>query len=271
MTHVLSTHFPPVFRNASFATYIRCHDDIGWAITEEDAEALPHISGPGHRHFLSDFYSGKFPSSFARGGIFQENEETGDRRNSGSFASLAGLEAAKESGDAAQVAAALQRILMGHALISSFGGMPLLYMGDEIGLLNDYSFSANADHAHDNRWMHRPKMDWQRANAPTGIERELLEGVKAIIARRKQTPVLAATSPTRIVRLANPALFAFARQGDGETLVCVFNFTNAWQNAAEETLREAGMRECFDHLGNGQVPIYDRMVPVAPYGRLWLR
>ena len=151
MNHVLSTHFPESFRNSSFATYLRCHDDIGWAITEEDASAFPHMSGPGHRRFLADFYSGQHEGSFARGGIFQENAETGDRRNSGSFASLAGLEAAKLANDIPAISTAIQRILMGYALMCSFGGMPLLYMGDEIGLLNDYEFNKVVDHANDNR------------------------------------------------------------------------------------------------------------------------
>jgi amylosucrase len=270
MTYVLSTHFPPVFRNASFATYIRCHDDIGWAITEEDAAAIPNMSGPGHRRFLSDFYSGTFPSSFARGDIFQENEETGDRRNSGSFASLAGLEAAKTTNEASQIAAAIQRMLMGYALICSFGGLPLLYMGDEIGLLNDESYKTSKDKVHDNRWMHRPKMDWKLAKTPVGAERELLDGVKAIIARRKALPVLAATSPTHIQRLGNTALFAFSRRGDGESLLCIFNFTNAWQSVSELSLRQAGVIACFDKLGQGAVPITNGQIAVAPYGRMWL-
>ena len=46
-----------------------------------------------HRRFLSDFYAGEFPGSWARGLVFQENPATGDRRISGSLASLAGLEA----------------------------------------------------------------------------------------------------------------------------------------------------------------------------------
>ncbi len=69
MNYVLSTHFPESFRNASFATYIRCHDDIGWAITEEDASAFPHMSGPGHRRFLRIFIPVSMLAA-SRGGIF---------------------------------------------------------------------------------------------------------------------------------------------------------------------------------------------------------
>ncbi len=270
MNHVLSTHFPERFRNASFATYMRCHDDIGWAITEEDAGAFLHISGPGHRRFLADFYSGKHIGSFARGDIFQENAETGDRRNSGSFASLAGLEAAKLTNDIVGISTAIQRILMGNALMCSFGGMPLLYMGDEIGLLNDYDFKKIADHANDNRWMHRPKMDWDVANAPRWPELELLSGVKHIIARRKAASCLAATHPTRILQSGNASIFMFARLGDEKTVVCVFNFADTWQRLPADLLRGHGVELFQDELGGGIVALQDGFVPVAPYGRLWL-
>ncbi len=99
MTHVLRTHFPTVLPNATYATYIRCHDDIGWAITDEDAARDGHV-GAGHRAFLSDFYEGGFPGIVrARGAV---SGERGDRRQAdvGSFASLAGLERALAEGDA---------------------------------------------------------------------------------------------------------------------------------------------------------------------------
>src|SRR5690606_2153102 len=137
-------------------TYIRCHDDIGWAVTDEDAAAVG-LNGHLHRGFLSDFYEGVFPLSYARGALFQYNEKTGDKRISGTFASLAGLERA---GDGQAERMAVERILLGHALIASYGGIPLIYMGDEIALLNDWSYLRMPEHAHDSRWLHRPRMDW---------------------------------------------------------------------------------------------------------------
>ena len=84
--------------STAWATYLRCHDDIGWAVLDEDAAALGW-SGFAHRRFLADFYAGKFPGSFARGEVFQDNPVTGDRRTSGTLASLAGLEDALAAGD----------------------------------------------------------------------------------------------------------------------------------------------------------------------------
>jgi amylosucrase len=270
MTYILRTHFPESFKNASFATYIRCHDDIGWAITEEDAEAVPHVSGPGHRRFLADFYSGRHPGSFARGGIFQENEETGDRRNSGSFASLAGLEAGEAARNEGEIAAAIQRMLMGVALVASYGGMPLLYMGDEIGLLNDYDYVKQPDHAHDNRWMHRPRMDWAAAMHPQGPEAALFAGVKHIIARRKAVPHLAAGNPTRVLDPGHKSVFAFARLSDVGPLIGLYNFSEFWLELPEAQLRAQGATRFHDMLSDGKIDIKNGRIAVAPYGRVWL-
>jgi amylosucrase len=270
MTHTLRTHFPESFRNACWATYMRCHDDIGWAITEEDADAIPGTSGPGHRRFLSDFYSGEFAGSFARGGIFQENELTGDRRNSGSFASLAGLEAAIENQNNEEANLAVQRMLMGTALMCSFGGLPLLYMGDEVGLLNDYSFVEVVEHAHDNRWLHRPMMDWALVEKPTAIVQELLTGVKHIIQQRKGTPHLASNVPTRIIDTSNKKLFAFIRPADEGNLIAIFNFTDDWTEISAEVLRSNGITNFKDTLGGGKLTPTKNQIAIAPYGRLWL-
>ena len=273
MTHTLRTHFPESFRNACWGTYIRCHDDIGWAITEEDADAIPGTSGPGHRRFLADFYSGAFKGSFARGGIFQENALTGDRRNSGSYASLAGLELALENQDLAAAALAVQRMLMGYALMCSFGGVPLLYMGDELGLTNDYGFVDVPEHAHDNRWLHRPLMDWKKlkeAESGKGPVADLLAGVKHILARRKATPQLASQVPTRIIETGNEKLFAFIRLADDGPLAGLFNFTDQWTSISAARLRREGLTEFKDLLGGGTAAIHAEALAVAPYGRMWL-
>ena len=148
--------------STAWATYLRCHDDIGWAVLDEDAAALGW-SGFAHRRFLADFYAGKFPGSFARGEVFQDNPVTGDRRTSGTMASLAGLEDALASGDTGLVELAVRRILLGHALIFGYDGIPLLYMGDELGMLNDHGYLDDPALAADNRWLHRPAMDWEAA------------------------------------------------------------------------------------------------------------
>ncbi len=273
MTHVMATHFPTQLTNATYATYIRCHDDIGWAVTDEDARAVG-ISGPAHRAFLSDFYDGTYPGSFARGALFQFNPATGDKRISGSFASLAGLERAEAAGDAAGVEMAVQRILMGHALIASFGGIPLLYMGDEIALTNDYGYREVKAHAHDSRWLHRPAMDWaraERAEAGDGVAAQVLDGTRHILARRRATPELHGAYPTEIADSFHAGLFAFVRRAPAGPLVCVFNFTETWAYLPGAWARHHGVRRFHDALSDADVVLHDDRIALPPYARVWLR
>ena len=273
MTHVLRTHFPEGFRRASFATYIRCHDDIGWAVTPEDAAHVPGMEAAAHRNFLADFYNGRFPGSFARGADFQSNAETGDRRTNGSFASLAGLEQAVEAGDPALIDMAVARILMGHALIASFGGIPLLYMGDELGLMNDHSYLEDPHLADDGRWMHRPRMDWEmvRTLSPDSAQGRILAGTRAIMAARKAMPELAATVPTRIRDLGNPALFAFDRPAEGRPVACVCNFSERTQRVTPWALDLDPARRWEDALTGRPLVLEGGMIALAPYAMVWLR
>ncbi|MFN0115112.1 MAG: amylosucrase [Paracoccaceae bacterium] len=273
MTHVLSTHFPPVLTNATYATYIRCHDDIGWAVTDEDAAALG-IGGAAHRAFLSDFYEGSFPGSFARGALFQENPLTGDKRISGSFASLAGLEKAEAAGDAAGIEAAVQRILMGHALIAGFGGIPLIYMGDEVALTNDWGYRDVPGHARDSRWVHRPRMDWARAEARDGTgtpAARVFRGVKHILARRRAVPELHAGVPTLVAGTGDPAVLAVLRQAPTGTVVQLYNFSESWRHLPADSLSAFGVRSFFDEISETQVTLYDGNIALPPYARVWMR
>ena len=272
MTYVLKTHFPEGFTHACFATYIRCHDDIGWAITEDDTAHVPPMSGPGHRRFLADFYNGSFPGSFAQGADFQTNPETGDRRTNGSFASLAGLEAADS--DQAATDLAVERILMGHALIASFGGIPLIYMGDEIGLTNDQSYLDDPELAPDGRWMQRPAMDWGTVKTLAKVKSpaaRIHAGTRAILTARKATAQLASDVPTRIVDIGHPSLFIFERQADGKPVICLFNFTETNQQVTPWVLRLDPASLYADILTGAALTLTGGMITVPPYGRLWLQ
>jgi amylosucrase len=270
MTHVLKTHFPESFRRASFAPYIRCHDDIGWAITEEDAAHVPPMSGPGHRNFLAEFYNGTFDGSWARGADFQSNPDTGDRRTNGSFASLAGLEKALDEGDDAAADLAVRRILLGHALIASYGGIPLLYMGDEIGLTNDYSYEDQPELREDGRWMQRPPMNWTPPE-PGSPQAAILDGTRAIMARRKATPQLAGDVPTRVVDLGDRSLFVFRRLGDDKTVTVVCNFTDMTQSVSPWTLALDPAQRWRDLLTDAAPTLENDRIVLEPYACLWLR
>lgn len=142
----------------AWVNYVRSHDDIGWTFADEDAAELG-IDGYPHRRFLNDFYVGRAEGTFARGVPFQENPRTGDARVTGTTASLAGIEAGDAGGE--------DRVVLAHALALSTGGIPLLYLGDEVAQLNDDGFRDRPDEAGDSRWVHRPHRP-ERAYADRG-------------------------------------------------------------------------------------------------------
>jgi amylosucrase len=147
---------PPA--RATWFTYVRCHDDIGWAIDDADAAACG-LTGAGHRAFLAEFFRGDFPDSFARGTPFGVNPEIGDERTSGMAATLAGVTAALADGDDAALDAAIARILLLYGIAFGFGGIPIVYMGDELCQGDDPGWRDDPLRRTDTRWAHRPMFD----------------------------------------------------------------------------------------------------------------
>ena len=270
MTQVLRG-FPPTPPGTAWATYIRCHDDIGWAITDEDAAAVG-LGGAAHRSFLSDYYAGLFAGSHAVGEVFGYNPDTNDRRISGTLASLAGLEQALAQNDFYGVELSVERILLGYALMLGFGGIPLLYMGDELGLLNDYGFSEHPGTRDDNRWLHRPHMDWRRAekrSRPGTLEARLFSGVRELIAARRNTPQLHAGYQTEVLDV-HPQLLVYARPHPLGTLLAVYNFSERTQVLAVSALGAYAFTEASDRLSGETLTPRDGLLELPPYARLWL-
>ena len=169
----------------AWVNYVRSHDDIGWTFADEDAAELG-IDGYPHRRFLNDFYVGRVEGTFARGVPFQENPRTGDARVTGTTASLAGIEAGDAGGE--------DRVVLAHALALSTGGIPLLYLGDEVAQLNDYGYRDRPDEAGDSRWVHRPHRPAQgyadRGDADTPAGR-VFSRLTRLIEVRRSTPEFA--------------------------------------------------------------------------------
>jgi amylosucrase len=263
--------FPPKPAATAWATYVRCHDDVGWAIADADAAAVGW-DGHSHRKFLSEFYSGDFPGSFARGERFQENSETGDSRISGTFASLAGLEAAITANDATAIDLAIDRIVLGNALILAWDGLPLLYMGDEIGLLNDRSYLDHPERSVDNRWLHRPPMNWGLADErsdPDSIPGRLFRRVAHLVETRRRCTQLHAATPLRVLDSASSALFAFVRDHPVGPLLAVYNMTDRPQMVPPRLFSVIDRRRAFDAISGQEPEPLETPVVLDPYGFQW--
>lgn len=257
--------------HCAWVNYVRCHDDIGWTFDDGDAGRVG-INGFGHRRFLNDFYTGRFPGSFARGLPFQENPRTGDCRISGTCASLAGLEKALREETADEVELAARRILLIHSVILSIGGIPLIYLGDEIGTLNDYRYRDDPAKANDSRWVHRPFTDWDKmalrdeAGTP---EARIYGELRRLITVRKTHPVFAG-GDMAVVNAGNDHVFAYVRQGQAGRVLALANFSEHEQKVAANMVRAHGLGYTFHDLATDtRLELGDDLV-LAPYRFLWL-
>lgn len=226
----------------AWVNFVRCHDDIGWTFDDEDARRVG-IDPQGHRRFLNHFYTGQHEGSFARGMPFQYNPETGDLRISGTFSSLAGLEQALEAEDNDQIEMAVRRINMMRSIQVSIGGIPLLYAGDEHGMLNDYTFLHDPSKASDSRWVHRSRKKWHAHDDLTDTEtlewRFFSEMVK-LFRLRKEQPAFR-NGGMEVVDSGNPHLFAYLRADRGQRLLVINNFSEHLQVMGADRLTAAGM------------------------------
>ncbi len=215
-------------KSTAWVNYIRSHDDIGWGFADEDAAEVG-INGADHRYFLNQFYTGSFPGSFARGVPFNYNPITRDMRISGTSASLMGLEEAIERADDLLTEHAIRRIILCQSIVLAVGGIPLIYLGDEVGTLNDYSYRKDPHLAEDSRWIHRPNFDWIAAaqrNTPDTITGRIYQQLRHMIQLRKTLPMLSGGNTT-IFDVGNPHLLVFSRK---DKLIVVGNFSDRNQN-----------------------------------------
>jgi len=256
----------------AWGTYLRSHDDMGWTFDDNDAR-WEWIDPAGHRSFLNQFYIGRFAGSFARGVSFQENPATGDARVSGTLASLAGLEQAIQVADEQQIELAVRRILMLHSIILSIGGIPLIYLGDEFGTLNEYSFASDLYKADDSRWVHRPKADWawrkRVENDPSSPHGHIFTELVRLIALRKQQPAIYGNE-TEFVETGNGHLFGYIRHGGGQRLFVIANFSEHPQEMDADRLRVYGPGFSFTDMITSHILTSERPLRLEPYQCMWL-
>lgn len=270
LRHTMTRYFP-LSDDCAWVNYIRSHDDIGWGFADEDAVELGfHASD--HRFFLNLFYIGRFPNSFAVGYPFNFNPRTLDMRVSGTLASLAGVEQAVQEQDDAKLDLAIARILLIYGILLSIGGIPLIYLGDEIGTTNDETYQADPKRKADNRWTHRPFADpvrYARRHDATTLEGRVFLPFKQMVEQRQRMPSLA-NGHTRFIDTGNPHVLGYARH---EHVLVLANFSELPHPVDTELLREHGfaaMEEMIDAL-TAQSPFrHNDEAVMKPYQCVWL-
>ena len=264
---------PPKPSTATWLTYLRCHDDIGWAIMDEDAAAVG-LSGHGHRSFLAHWYAGDFPGSNAKGLVFQYNPATDDRRTSGTAASLIGLEAAEQSADPERVATAAAALRLAHSLIMSWGGLPVIWSGDELGQPNDPDWALEPGHEDDNRWAHRPRLDHRRAETRRqsgSVAAQVFTDLVALGRVRAGLPHFHGSVETRIGPIDDPGILVTVRDHPIGRFVGVHNVTPRRRSWPGWRARELDVADAVDALSGSTLDWGPGdQVWLEPYDVLWL-
>ena len=246
----------------AWVNYVRSHDDIGWTFADEDATRYG-IDGYAHRQFLNRFYTGRHDGTFARGVAFQENPTTGDARVTGTTASLAGIEAGDAGGE--------DRVVLAHALALSTGGIPLLYLGDEVAQLNDYSYRDDPVRRGDSRWVHRGNRPRDRyaertdENTPAG---RVFRRLTKLIAVRQQASEFAGGELIGF-RTPHPSVIGYQRPGAQTRVLALANVGDAEVQIDPLTL-SGFARDAYDLVHDAELDL-DEGLTLPPHGFVWVR
>lgn len=256
----------------SWITYTRCHDDIGLGYDDSMIGAAG-FNAYEHRKFLKEYYAGVYPGSPASGALFSVNPKTQDARISGSLASLCGLEKALTENNAAAIDTAIHKILLMQAQTCFIGGMPMLFYGDELGYTNDYSYLDDSAKNYDNRWLHRPIIDWQKnrqIEIKGSVEEKIFSATRRLISLRKKMPVVADRKNLTWLTPHNIHVAGFLRAWDDEKLYCLFNFSNKSAYITWYTFKEHGAAPSmlYDHWQEKRYAVGkdSEYLVIAPYG-----
>ncbi len=255
----------------TWLNYLRCHDDIGWSFDNGDSWEVG-INPDHHRDFLNRFYTARFPGSFARGVPFQQNLETGDMRICGTMSSLAGLEEAITENDPHRLEMALRRMHMAYGVLCAATGIPMIFLGEEWGLLNDYTFENDPDKRDDSRWVHRVRMNW---NLPSelkkqkSVPKQVFLSLQHLFATRKRIPAFRGNR-MRLLYIVNPHVLGFVRWHDASYAAILANFSEKEQIADLSELRTMGMGHFLKDALDGQEYSTRNKITLSPYDILWL-
>lgn len=250
-----------------FLNYLRCHDDIGWGLDYATLQQQG-MDEASHKKYLNDYFLGFAGGSNSRGELYNCDPVTGDARLCGTTASLCGIEKAAFQGDDEAMTKAIHLFLTLHAYMFMQSGIPILYSGDEIGQINDYSYKEDANKAQDSRYLHRGAMNWEnagRVNDKESVEGRIYYGLSRLEKLRKKHKAFVSYADTWTMETYDSSVLAMGRYYDREKIIGVFNFSEydktAWIN------EEEGM---YVDLLTGQ-QMSAKSISIPAYSFYWLQ
>lgn len=222
-----------------FLNYLRCHDDIGWGL-DYGTLMTEGIGERSHKKYLNDYFQGYAGDSNSRGELYNADPITGDARFCGTTASMCGVEKAGFEQDKEAMEKAVRMDITLHAYMFMQSGIPVLYGGDEIGQVNDYTYKEDPDKAADSRYIHRGAMNWKQVeniSKPDTVEAKIFHGLERLEKIRKEEKVFMSTADTWTIETWDSSVLCIGRYLDGEKIIGLFNFSEfdktAWINETD--------------------------------------
>ena len=253
-------------REYTFLNYLRCHDDIGWGLDYATLSQWGMKEVP-HKQYLNDYFTGRIAGSPSCGELYNDDPVTRDARFCGTTASMCGIEQALNRNDKAALDEAIRHDLMLHAYMLTQSGIPMLYSGDEIGQLNDYSYREDPDKAVDSRYVHRGTFRWDLAKKRAGkssVQGQLFSALQRLENVRATEAVFAADANVYTYDVHNDSILCILREKDGELFFGMFNFSRDAQTA---WMNEDG--DFTDLFTGMNVDLHDPILP--PRGFYWVK
>lgn len=250
-----------------FLNYLRCHDDIGWGLDYGWLGRSFGINETAHKKYLNDYYTGAWPGSDARGELYNDDPRLGDARLCGTTASLCGVEAADYEGDPFKLERAVACDLTLHAWMLSQSGIPVIYSGDEVGQLNDYTYHDDPEKREDSRYIHRGNFQWDLAALRSDGETrqgKQFQGLRRLEQIRSGEPCFDSKADVWVEDSGSRHVLALCRRLGGRELVCLFNFSSDFVTAGVN--RDGGYTELMYGAHYDQI----RAVQLWPNGFAWL-
>ena len=210
-----------------FLNYLRCHDDIGWGL-DYDTLRQWGFEERSHKQYLNDYFQGLGGDSGSRGELYNADPVSGDARFCGTTASMCGVEKAGFEQDEEAMKQAVRLDVMLHAYMFMQSGIPVLYSGDEIGQVNDYSYKEDSDKAADSRYLHRGKLDWtltEQISDEESVTGQIFGQLDRLEKIRSAGKVFAAQADARTVETEDTNVLCISRSCEGEEILGVFNFS----------------------------------------------
>ena len=250
-----------------FLNYLRCHDDIGWGL---DYRSLRNegIDEVAHKKYLNDYFRGFAGSSNSRGELYNEDFVTGDARFCGTTASMCGIERAVEEKNGPMLESAVRLDVMLHAYMFMQSGIPVLYSGDEVAQLNDYSYKEDPEKADDSRYIHRGAFDWEAAKKihdAGSYQQKVFDALGVLERIRSNEKAFVEDADTWTLDTWEKEVLAIGRYFDGDKIIGLFNFSErdhtAWINETDGDYQDLISGEIMKAQG----------VDVPAYGFVWLK